>query len=60
METNELVVFTYAPAGLGHIRVADALMSGIPQDLSYTVFAPSDRSTESVHRFSSLNDQLGM
>lgn len=48
-------MFTYAPAGLGHIRVADALMSGIPADLNYTVFAPSDKSTESMHRFSSLS-----
>lgn len=53
--SNPLIVFTYAPAGLGHIRVADALMSGIPAGLNYTVFAPSDKSTESMHRFSSLN-----
>lgn len=50
-----LVVFTYAPAGLGHIRVANALMSEIPAGLNYTVFAPLDSSTESMHRFSSLN-----
>jgi hypothetical protein len=53
--SNTLVVFTYAPAGLGHIRVADALISGIPAGVKYTVFAPSDKSTESMHRFSSLN-----
>jgi len=53
--SSPLIVFTYAPAGLGHIRVADALMSGIPSGLDYTIFAPSDKSTESIHRFSSLN-----
>ncbi len=50
-----LVVFTYAPAGLGHIRVADALISGIPRDIPYAEFAPSDRTTETTHRFTSLN-----
>ena len=50
-----LVVFTYAPAGFGHIRVANALMSAVPAELTYTIFAPTDNSTESMHRFSSLN-----
>ncbi|MFA5776445.1 MAG: hypothetical protein WC988_02735 [Patescibacteria group bacterium] len=53
--SNTLVVFTYAPAGLGHVRVANALMGGIPAGLDYAILAPSDRSTESMHRFSSLN-----
>ncbi len=50
-----LVVFTYAPAGLGHIRVADALISGIPADIPYVEFAPADNTTEVTHRFTSLN-----
>ena len=50
-----LVVFTYAPAGLGHIRVADALIEGLPQDFDSLVFSPSDPSIESIHRFTSLN-----
>lgn len=53
--TKPLVVFTYAPAGLGHIRVADALISGIPQDVPFLEFAPSDKTTENTHRFTSLN-----
>ena len=55
MTDTNLIVFTYAPAGLGHIRVADALISGIPKGSRYTIFAPEDKSTESMHRFSSLN-----
>lgn len=50
-----LVVFTYAPAGLGHIRVADALIEGLPEDYDSLVFSPSDPSIESIHRFTSLN-----
>jgi len=53
--TKPLVVFTYAPAGLGHIRVADALIEGLPDEYESPVFSPSDRSIESIHRFISLN-----
>lgn len=53
--TKPLVVFTYAPAGLGHIRVADALIEGLPNDYESLVFSPSDKSIESIHRFISLN-----
>lgn len=50
-----LIVFTYAPAGLGHIRVADALIESLPKKYDSLVFSPSDPSIESIHRFSSLN-----
>jgi len=50
-----LVVFTYAPAGLGHIRVANALIEAIPECLPYVSFSPSDTTTETMHRFSSIN-----
>lgn len=53
--TKPLIVFTYAPAGLGHIRVADALIESLPDGYKSLVFSPSDRSIESIHRFSSLN-----
>lgn len=52
---KSLVVFTYAPEGLGYIRVADALISDIPDGVPYVEFAPIDNTTESMHRFSSLN-----
>lgn len=50
-----LIVFTYAPAGLGHIRVADALIESLPKKYDSLVFSPSDPSIESIHRFTSLN-----
>lgn len=53
--TKPLIVFTYAPAGLGHIRVADALIEGLPPEYESLVFSPSDPSLESIHRFTSLN-----
>ena len=53
--TKTLIVFTYAPAGLGHIRVADALIGGIPAGYPYVEFSPSDKTTEPMHRFTSLN-----
>jgi hypothetical protein len=49
-----LVVFTYAPAGLGHIRVANALMESL-KDAPYCIFSPLDKTTEAMHRFSSIN-----
>jgi len=50
-----LIVFTYAPAGLGHIRVADALMESLPPDVDPITFSPSYEAIEWIHRFSSLN-----
>ncbi len=53
--SKPLVVFTYAPAGLGHIRVSDALMDALPSEFDSVVFSPSNRSIEVLHRFGSLN-----
>ncbi len=50
-----LIVFTYAPAGLGHIRVADALMESLPKDIDSVTFSPSYEAIQWIHRFSSLN-----
>lgn len=53
--SKPLVVFTYAPTGLGHIRVTDALRDGISSDFDSVVFSPNDPSIEFMHRFTSLN-----
>lgn len=53
-----LVVFTYAPTGLGHIRVTDALKEGLPQDYDSVIFAPNDPSIEYIHRLTSINLSL--
>jgi len=53
--SKPLVVFTYAPTGLGHIRVTDALRDGIPSDYDSVVFSPNDPSIEYIHRLTSIN-----
>lgn len=50
-----LVISTYAPAGLGHLRVLDALMEVLPADFDSIVFSPSDETIESLHRIASQN-----
>jgi len=50
-----LIVFTYAPAGLGHIRVADALMDSLPPGHQSITFTSTHVALESLHRFMSLN-----
>ena len=52
---NTLIVLTYAHTGLGHLRVTNALIAGLPSGTDYTIFETADTSTEFMHRFSSLN-----
>lgn len=51
----KLLIFTYAPAGLGHLRVADALVDSRPKEYPYVVFGSRDRLTGAFHRFTSTN-----
>jgi len=53
--SKPLVIFTYAPTGLGHIRVTDALRDGLPDCFDSLVFSPNDPSIEYIHRIISLN-----
>lgn len=50
-----LLVLAYAPAGLGHLRVADALYHGLPETVNPVVLGSQDRSIQSIHRFTSVN-----
>lgn len=50
-----LVVFAYAPAGLGHLRVTEALRGGLPDDVTAHLFLSSEVSMQLMHRFTSLN-----
>ena len=50
-----LVVLSYAPAGLGHLRVADALKDGLPDEVEPVLFGSHDRAIEAVHRFVSIH-----
>ncbi len=49
-----LLVLTYAPAGLGHLRIMDALYHGLPETVNPVVLGSQDRSIEIIHRLTSI------
>jgi len=51
----KLLIFTYAPAGLGHLRVTDALAESRPRNTQYVLLGSIDRFVTWVHRFTSIN-----
>lgn len=52
-----LLVFTYAPAGLGHLRVTNTLYQGLPDadKLDTVLFGSHDRFIAAIHRFISIH-----
>lgn len=50
-----LLIFTYAPAGLGHLRVADALVDSRPKDSPYVMLGSYDKFITYIHRLFSTN-----
>ena len=52
---DTLVVLTYAKAGLGHLRVTNALLEGYPGKKKPLLMSSIDEATTSLHRFTSLN-----
>ncbi len=50
-----LLVLAYAPAGLGHLRVTDALYHGLPETVNPVVLGSQDTSIQSIHRLTSVN-----
>jgi hypothetical protein len=50
-----MIIFTYAPAGLGHLRVTDALYHGLPEDISPLLLSSLDKWIVNLHRFTSIN-----
>ncbi len=51
----KLLIFTYAPAGLGHLRVTDALVDGLPEKSTYLLLGSVDSFITWAHRFTSIN-----
>ena len=49
------LVFAYAPAGLGHLRVTDALRHGLPEDVQPILLPESSESIRWIHRLTSRN-----
>lgn len=50
-----VIVFTYAPAGLGHLRVTDALYEGLPSTVSPLLLGSQARVIEVIHRILSIH-----
>ena len=51
-----LTIFAYAPAGLGHLRVTDALYHGLPKEATTPLLLGSqDNTITYLHRLMSLN-----
>jgi hypothetical protein len=55
MDRKLLLVLTYAPAGLGHLRVTDALYHGLPETVNPVVLGSQDKSIQDIHRLTSVN-----
>lgn len=52
------IVFTYAPAGLGHLRDMDALKDGIPKGVKSSILFSEDEPIRLIHRLTSINPWL--
>lgn len=49
------IVFAYAPAGLGHLRVTDALYHGLPLECDPLLLPDTAVSVKTLHRLTSIN-----
>jgi len=50
-----LVIFAYAPAGLGHLRVTNALYRGLPSHAHALLLGSHDELIRVLHRYTSVN-----
>lgn len=55
MMNDCLVIFTYAPAGLGHLRVANSLSEGLKSNITPILLGSKDKGIETIHNIISLN-----
>jgi hypothetical protein len=54
-DRRNLLVLTYAPAGLGHLRITDALYDGLPKSVVPVVLGSLDKSIQTIHRLTSIH-----
>lgn len=52
-DPNLQIVLCYSPAGLGHLRVMDALHHGLPDSVRPVVMGSQDESIRRIHRLTS-------
>lgn len=50
-----VVIFAYASAGLGHLRVTDALYHGLPSGITPILLKAHDKSVSLLHRLTSIH-----
>ncbi len=55
LDPSLLIIFTYAPAGLGHLRVTDALYEGMPKGAKGIILQSQDEVITFLHRFISIH-----
>ncbi|GIW69942.1 MAG: hypothetical protein KatS3mg101_0689 [Patescibacteria group bacterium] len=54
-DPGTIVVFTYAPVGLGHLRVTNALYEGLPKGVKTVLIGSSEKLTEATYKFVSTH-----
>jgi hypothetical protein len=54
-DRRNLLVLTYAPAGLGHLRIMDALYDGLPGSVTPIILGSEDQSIQTIHRLTSIH-----
>lgn len=57
-DSSLALVLAYAPAGLGHLRVTDALRHGLPEDTQAVLLPTREESIRILHGITSLNPLL--
>jgi hypothetical protein len=55
---STVLILAYAPAGLGHLRVTNALYHGLPPDINPILMGAEDTSITTIHRITSVNKPL--
>ncbi len=55
---DTLVVFTYALAGFGHLRVTSSLFSGTPQGTTSEILESHDKEIMAIHRFTTVHHTI--
>ena len=50
-----MVIITYSPVGLGHLRVSDALYHGLPDSVTPVLLGAQDRTLSNLYRFFSVH-----
>jgi hypothetical protein len=55
---QDLIVLMTSPAGLGHIRVMEALRQGLPGEVPVRILGVNDVRMQALHRVTSINPYL--